>query len=531
MKIAIFNKSRRAHLRRTMRAYRRMRAAESLGRIDDVCAKLAATPAISSPRSFSNLFFGAATPHAGLAVQQYAYRRQVLYRLPQALLGNIGALIHPLPRTWQTAIAGSGIPVNRPVSSLLWLFWLVLYWGHGTVQVAKLLAVTAKAALSGQRQNTEDFSHFEYITQAQTIRPASDGRSFDVMSWYLQWSGRPASIAKLTYRGDRYGEATPFKPALGLAGWLSFAVWSIAATAVSFFDIFTGRWWHPLLLGEAALAKLARTVPEQSLAKDYLFNNSAWLYRPLWTYEAEQRGSRILFYHYSTNSAAFKRHDGYPPEHYTWPLSNWPLHLVWDHGQADFVQRAVSSVETDIVGPIWFASSPEDMPELPPSTIAVFDVQPFRPSRAPALAVDFNYYEADTCTAFIDDVASACASLHYQMAWKRKRNIGKMAHPRYRQIAQRLDSQPHVHIVPADHSAIRVIEQSNAVVSLPFTSTALLAAQLGKPSCYYDPAGLIHKDDRAAHDIPVITGYEELLAWIRSIPGSASASESHASIS
>jgi hypothetical protein len=48
---------------------------------------------------------------------------------------------------------------------------------------------------------------------------------------------------------------------------------------------------------------------------------------------------------------------------------------------------------------------------------------------------------------------------------------------------------------------------------MPFTSTALIARHLGKPSCYYDPTGLVQKNDRAAHGIPIVTGMEELKSW------------------
>ena len=45
---------------------------------------------------------------------------------------------------------------------------------------------------------------------------------------------------------------------------------------------------------------------------------------------------------------------------------------------------------------------------------------------------------------------------------------------------------------------------------MPFTSTALVARNLGKPSYYYDPSGIIQNDDRAAHGIPVISGVDGL---------------------
>jgi polysaccharide biosynthesis PFTS motif protein len=104
------------------------------------------------------------------------------------------------------------------------------------------------------------------------------------------------------------------------------------------------------------------------------------------------------------------------------------------------------------------------------------------------------------------------------MLWKRKRKIGSIAHPRYRIFAERLSEAENVIIVDPDISANRVIEASSLVISMPFTSTALIARELGKPSCYYDPTGLVQKDDRAAHGIEIISGPEELKEWLKNIP-------------
>ena len=41
--------------------------------------------------------------------------------------------------------------------------------------------------------------------------------------------------------------------------------------------------------------------------------------------------------------------------------------------------------------------------------------------------------------------------------------------------------------------------------------------ELGKPSCCYDPTGLVQKDDQAAHGIEIIRGPEELKKWVKAI--------------
>ena len=65
--------------------------------------------------------------------------------------------------------------------------------------------------------------------------------------------------------------------------------------------------------------------------------------------------------------------------------------------------------------------------------------------------------------------------------------------------------------------AMVVIQKTKACISLPFTSTALIAKQEGKPSVYYDPTGIIQKNDRAAHGIPVVSGINELRKWVESL--------------
>ena len=72
-------------------------------------------------------------------------------------------------------------------------------------------------------------------------------------------------------------------------------------------------------------------------------------------------------------------------------------------------------------------------------------------------------------------------------------------------------------LVEPDISAIRVIESSVAVISMPFTSTALIAREMGKPSVYYDPTGLLQKDDRAAHGIEVLSNTDELNSWLSAV--------------
>lgn len=103
------------------------------------------------------------------------------------------------------------------------------------------------------------------------------------------------------------------------------------------------------------------------------------------------------------------------------------------------------------------------------------------------------------------------------MVFKKKRKIGSSIHPQYKFFTEGLVNNVNFNSVDPDISAIKVIEKCTAVISMPFTSTAIIARDMGKPSIYYDPDGIILKDDPGSHGIPIITGINELKLWVNSL--------------
>jgi polysaccharide biosynthesis PFTS motif protein len=298
------------------------------------------------------------------------------------------------------------------------------------------------------------------------------------------------------------------------------AWWTSTASSLAILDLLRGRWWHALLLGEASLSQIVQLQNSANLARDYLFHNSNWTYRPLWTYSAALKGSRITFYFYSTTcGGGFKRANGnYPPPYFGDLAMNWPHYLVWDSHQANSIRRLVGEqVKISIVGPIWFHPSAAKPPGLPSKAIAVFDIQPVRDAFYRSFGIDFDYYTPHTSLQFLSDIYQSLATFNYNFILKRKRNIGRKIHPKYRQFVAHLAELPNFISVDPDLSAVHLIKNCTAVISMPFTSIAIIARELGKPSVYYDPHGLIQKDDQGAHGIAILSGPEELSAWLASI--------------
>ncbi|MFZ3018228.1 MAG: polysaccharide biosynthesis PFTS motif protein [Gallionella sp.] len=524
-------KWRRARLRRAMRGYRLLQQSGRVELIAQVKQALTEYRLNITSRDLSFSIMGQGGGGGEIAIRQYLLVRSGDLNLNFALLLALGKkngrVVFYLPKEWRSILEEHGFKVAHVRCGLLWQLYVGAVLFYGMLQIGKILL----GALSLHKNKILAKKRYvSFIGLGPGNLPQRDGgnQSHDVISWYLQWPGRAANIEAVchtvhnapTVRVDGV-EVLPAKRVLpdlkGARAVVSYAFWGLRASLIATFDYLRGRWWHALLLNQAAPAAQVRALPDHALARQYLFHNSGWMYRPLWTYEAEQRGSEILFYFYSTNCESFKRPEGYPPILYGWKAMTWPRYLVWDEYQDSFVRRAVGAqANISIVGPIWFQSSTAEMPRLEKPGVAIFDIVLFRKSRYCTMGADYEYYVLATSQQFLADIAEATQKLDAVMLWKRKRKFGAVAHPQYRHFAESLLDQEHVVLVDPDISALRVIESSCAVVSMPYTSTAVIAKAMGKPSVYYDPTGLLQRDDRAAHGIPILSGVAELRAWLSS---------------
>lgn len=524
-----FHRIQRSRLRQIMRGYRNLKNAERLDCIAVVKQELTVHKLNLHERHFSSTVMGAGLSSAELIVRQYLLVRIGGLNLNRALLlGSVSensSVVFPLPCEWRELIENCGFKVARFRSALLWQLYAVAALFYGIARIGRIALTGLKTSNHFQRIS-QSYVYFSDLGPGNLPHETQGKQSHDVVSWYLQWQGRRQGLQAIHHSvtssesmligGIEIIPTSGPLPALNGLGLVSkFIMWAMSAIFISTIDFIRGRWWHALLLNQAALAAQARIVPKATLAYEYLFHNSSWIYRPLWTYEVEKFGAVIYFYFYSTNCEEFRRGDSYPELPYGWRVMNWPHFLVWDEYQADFVRRAVGDgADILVVGQIWFHGRSSELPRLSKRGVAVFDVTPHRASRYCTLGLPTEFYVPDVTNLFCEHVINALKRHDVLMLWKRKRNVGRIAHPRYRHFADQVATSDHLISINPDITANLVIDSSDAVISIPFTSTALVARALGRPSAYYDPTGKLNKDDRAAHGIPVLQGECELDAWL-----------------
>jgi polysaccharide biosynthesis PFTS motif protein len=203
---------------------------------------------------------------------------------------------------------------------------------------------------------------------------------------------------------------------------------------------------------------------------------------------------------------------------YFWRCMTWPNYLVWDSFQKEFIRRCIGNqpdVKIEIVKSIWFEDSGSG--KLPRDTggIAIFDVMPHRHFVYCTYADENEYVVPHICLSFIQDILEVARQEKTTCCYKAKREIGKLCHPSYRQLIEKMSTNTDVTVISSDTSAYELISLSSVVICFPFTAPAVIAQELGKPVCYYDPVGLVDDNHPAAHGIKVIGNKSVLLSWLK----------------
>ena len=516
-----------------MSGYRNLKVAGRMGSITAVKQELTAFKLNLHERHFSSAVMGAGLSRGELVVRQYLLVRIGGISLNKALLLSAGKpnskVVYYMPSAWFGILEKHGFQVDRWRSSVLWGLYVCLLLIYGLIKITNVVSKYFFKKNS-HLQRVKPHAYFADLELSNLPSSNKQGIGRNIIWWYARWKGKSSDIEAIHHSVAKSStnivgdfelayQSGPLPDLTSVNELVRFIMWSVIALLISSVDLLRGRWWHAFSLNQAALAAQLRIVPSRLLAKEYFFHNSNWIYRPLWTYEAEQNGALIYFYFYSTNIRSFNDINKYLPPPYGWKASNWPCYLVWNHYQEKFLRRATGSqFKVLIVGEIWFNDEETDTVCISKfRTIAVFDVQPQRASIYRLLGLDYEYYIPQVALPFLEDIQAVLNEFGLDMAIKRKREIGKLAHPIYRSATKKIELRENVISISPTISASRVIEKSLAVISMPFTSTALIGVHQGKPSVYYDASAKVLRDDYAAHGIPVLIGKDELRAWVRNI--------------
>ena len=517
----------RRKIRQVIRGYRRLRGSADRGRVSQLKQELTLLRLNIDVSRLPGFMFGRDVERAEIAARQLLFQRLTGRRLNSAILRSIASphdrIAMPLPGVWIKKLSRSGFGVSEARSRALFAAFVVLSFGLG---VARFLYLLTLAGMRGPRTADPYRKYVQFCDLTPNNLPQREsGERFDIVSWYLGWSGRVDGLREVRhtvpFQVDRIIDGVSLSysrsnlPELaGFKSRLRYALWGICSIFYTIWETVCGRWACAVLFEEAAIARKVELLDPKCLAAEYLFSMSEIIKRPLWTYAAERSGSKVALYCYG--AGMHFRFKGIAPRPELGLQSmTWPRVLVFStHHQAFMVASVDPSVRVELVPPIHFSDCGAALPKASRPCVAVFDATPTRMSvRASLIPVD-DFRTLEVGIRFLEEIYEVLVSHGYSIMWKKKRSTSYSHSKGYIKFADSFGRRPGVVEVHPDIAAARVIRSCFAAISMPFTSTGLLARYSNIASVFYDPMGTLSPDDPAALGVPLITGVRDLNRWV-----------------
>jgi len=519
---------RKRYLRRNLRI---ARAARTLVRSEhpfrniELCSLLEKTDLGLPSNAFVRL--GPLAPAARACLRQRLMITTVHPRLLRELMCALAnpAVAAPVtaPKAWRRVLVARGVHV-RSDSRLRWIGLVMLLWAQGIYATFKRL----RDIFSNRISPAPGKPYAVLMNVMQNMIPRRAG-SFDFVSWYMGSRARPSDVREVWAHTTVKTVNTFVTPGLkvtrdylpALPGYwprvqCCFAfLWTIFSSTVR--GVF-GQWWEVVMLEQFVDLVYVRHLRKPDFASAYVFNNAWFILRPMWTYLAEDAGSKIALAFYGTNIELFN------PGHSAVPVSpgyagmTWQHYFVWDEIQAEFLRNSGVKDPATVVGPTGFADSDTVPEEFRKPYIVVFDVTPQNALSLAHRGIPQLYYNDEVWWQFMSQVQAALARHNFCMVYKKKRELGRRATALSRHTIEHWSTRDDVITVDPDVAPQRLIRDAAGVISLPFTSPALIARSMAKPTVFYDPLGVLMHERRLAHDIEVIGGPGDLDRWLAKLP-------------
>ena len=501
--INYFEKRRKKKLRDILKGYDYLKKNNQLNFINNLKRQLSISP--FNDENIQNILH----QPGKLCVHHLLFYRLVGYNFNSELTAFFGQenrkFSYPLPKKWIKVLVDNGVDVNVLNSRMLWFFfqikWYLLGLATGILEISYLFKKSKKI--------NAPFVCFENLSKNNF--PSKENEN-NIVGWYLKQPDSKGiksilhNCHNLNYSFNNYN--IQYGSKFMLDGF-SLKIKAYARIVLCFItSLFFAQ--ERLLLRERVFEILMKYVTGKYLADSYFFHNSSLHFKPLWTYEAEKKGAKVIMFQYSTNILPFKRRNEKYNLDFKWNYLAWKEYWVWGKTQKQIFENLI---QTDAIiinkNPIPFSSIKTD--ELPSKKILVFLVDPFNKPLFYSLAQNVEYYTDEVCAQFLSCILSETRKLNVEIVLKQKRKNPAISKKHLR-FLEKYSKNEGVLLVDPDISPFDLILKSNpqAVISMPFTSTASIAKHYNIPSVYFDPTGLLDNKHYSNNGIDVLQTKEDL---------------------
>ncbi len=432
-----------------------------------------------------------------------------------------------LPNLWLKILQEKkGFIAETFHNKLRWIFFILKWYFYGNFVILKTFY---KGIKNSNKYSDSQFVYFDSLSKKNVPKNMSK-HSFTIIDWYLNYfkpsnhniyhdvkERKPLREEDMIIKYSDF----PIRLKISRLAWIHFLIHSFLVSLKSFFALFTGDFLHAILLKEYPLIYLSTKAKSNNLALKYFFHNSTRLFRPLWTYNAEKKGSEIILYYYSTNNSPLKLKSSHFKDFGSKKIMTWNTCYIWDSNQENYLKKYMPTANFKKVGPIWFESCNKRLPCFGKGNrvISVFDIQTYKEEFYQTLGIPDRYITTKNMTKFQNDIHKVLNNVEkVKVILKRKRASRKGFHDEsyLSHLRKIYNGKKFIQISP-DFSAKSIIKKSYLTISFPGTSTALISKNDNIKSIYYDPIKEIDSNDKTLLGIKLVSGIDELYEYIDEI--------------
>ena len=158
--------------------------------------------------------------------------------------------------------------------------------------------------------------------------------------------------------------------------------------------------------------------------------------------------------------------------------------------------------------------------------ISVFDITPpFEKNSVTNNITNLNYHSAQNIIKFLDDICFYAKEMNYDILWKQRWDTtnytyhkNKKIHDKtYIEYSKNLVLRENVYKFHSYIPPLKLINICDLCISLPFTSTSLIADKFKKKSIFYDPMSILSSSDIALQGVRLISGPEQLKLYLKNL--------------
>ena len=306
-----------------------------------------------------------------------------------------------------------------------------------------------------------------------------------------------------------------------------FFTWFIVSSFFVFFLLLIGKWSYSLIFYDIIEDKIHRITSYKYIPSLYVQPYMGSLYKPLWTYYAEEKKMKSYFLFYSTNESGYPTNKHIPIDESNRAQLKWKNYLVWDDYQGSVISKnVINNPAIHVLGPILINVQSDEKKYFlqDKKYISIFDIAPKRKIRA-CVQGYYTTLFANFMNQFLLDISDLSEKYQIHILHKPKRDLNKLykgnvmlaENKSYNAILNKINKGEYFKSIPVNIDIKHLVDNSLATISYPYTSVALISKELKKETIFYDPSLELIENNDFSRNLKLISGKQELDTWFSKI--------------